>query len=807
MKRFKLFFLICAVLLPVVEATAATGSTPRLNLILPRGIQRGQEHLLRFTGERLSEAEEVFLYEPGIDILELIPVDANNLDVKISVSENCRLGEHVAQVRTARGISDFRSFYVGPLPEVTEVEPNNSLDQPQAVELNVTLNGVITNEDIDIYKVVGAKGQRLSVEIEAMRLGYYFDPFIAVLDDQNFEIAVSDDSFLHRQDGVISLTIPDDGDYYVLVREASYGGNGDCRYRLHVGDFARPTAVYPAGGPPKQEISVQLIGDPGGPISKAISLSAPTGSYSGFTIEVGDRITPSLMPFRVSELLNHLELEPNGDFNQVAQPQPLPTAFNGIIGQPGDHDCFRFSAQQGEAFDVECYSRRIRSGLDPVINIFNAAGQHIVGDDDARRPDCYIRFSAPETGDFFIRVRDHLSRGQQDFVYRIEITRVEPSLAISIPRIDRYSQLRQQICVPQGNRFATLISAERANFGGELELIAEGLPDGITMQTRPMVANLNLVPVVFSAASDAPITGNLMDLKAKHTDPATNIVGGFALLADFALGEPNNSLYHTFTVNRLACAVTKALPYKIDLVRPSVPLVRDGSMNLKIVATRDEGFVAPIIVEFPFRPPGTGTNPQLVIEQGATEAYYAINANADAQLGKWPIYAIGNADVEGPVWAASSLSELEISEPYVTVEMNRSSCAQGEATTIYCKLIHRQPFEGEATAELLGIPPFIEIPSLKFTKDTPELIFNVTTSDKSPIGIHKGLFCQVTITQNGEPIVSTAARGELQINPPAPVAVIADAAATTPATPAAEPAKPKSRLEQVREAANKRRGQ
>ena len=71
-------------------------------------------------------------------------------------------------------------------------------------------------------------GQRLSVEVEAIRLGFMFDPFIAILDQNRFELAVSDDTPLLKQDGFISVQIPEDGTYYVMIRETSYGGNGNC---------------------------------------------------------------------------------------------------------------------------------------------------------------------------------------------------------------------------------------------------------------------------------------------------------------------------------------------------------------------------------------------------------------------------------------------------------------------------------------------------------------------------------------------------------------------------------------------------
>lgn len=800
-KTKKTILLILTCTLGVCWVTSAVASSPRLNGIYPRGVQRGHEHTLRFVGARLADTKEIFLYDPvGVEILEIKQVDANNLDVKIRLAADCRLGEHVAQVRTSRGISDFRSFYVGALPTVAEAEPNSAFETPQKIEQNVTLAGTVTNEDVDYYSVTCTKGQRLSVEIEAIRLGNMFDPFISLVDSKRFELASSDDSSLGSQDGLISVTIPEDGEYFVVVREASYGGNDSSRYRLHIGPFPRPTVAYPSGGPKGQEVDITFIGDPTGPIAQKLMVEDKASFRDGLFVEDEQGITPSPVSFRVSDLNNALEVEPNNTWTEAA-PVGLPIAFNGIIQVPNDHDFHRFTAKKGQAWDVHCYARRIKSGLDPVINIYNAKTKAIVvGDDDARRPDCYVRFTAPEDGDYFVVVTDHLKRGMADFVYRVEITQPKPSLGFTIPRVDRYSQLRQQIAVAKGNRFATLVNARRYAFGGELMLLQDNLPPGITIVAKPMVANLNSMPVVFEATADAELSGKLVLLKGRHVDETKNITGEFSNLADFALGQPNNALYYGCKVNRLAMAVTEKLPYKLEMVQPKVPLVRGGSMNLKILVQRDEGFDASIRLQFPFRAPGVGTVTQVDIPKGANEILYPLNASGNAQIGKWPVYCIGFADVGGPAWASTQLAELEVTEPLVTMEMKRTSAELGTTGSLYCKINHTTPFEGEARAEILGLPPHIIVPPLTFTKDTPELTFQIQTNEKSPVGKHTSLFCRVTIMSNGEPIVSRAGNTELQITKPRKP-VVAAAAPAPVAKPAAPVAKPKSRLQQLREAA------
>ena len=94
------------------------------------------------------------------------------------------------------------------------------------------------------------------------------------------------------------------------------------------------------------------------------------------------------------------------------------------------------------------------------------------------------------------------------------------------------------------------------------------------------------------------------------------------------------------------------------------------------------------------------------------------------------------------------------------------------------------------------------------TKDTTELVFHLKTDKASPAGEPQNLFCQVVVTQDGEPIVHNLGTGQLRVDaplppkpnarPPPPPPPVAAAAARQArrAGPAAE--KPLTRLEKLR---------
>ena len=59
----------------------------------------------------------------------------------------------------------------GPCRKSTRSSRTTTSPAPQAIPMNVTVNGVADNEDVDYFVVEAKKGERISAEIEGMRLG------------------------------------------------------------------------------------------------------------------------------------------------------------------------------------------------------------------------------------------------------------------------------------------------------------------------------------------------------------------------------------------------------------------------------------------------------------------------------------------------------------------------------------------------------------------------------------------------------------------------------------------------------------
>ena len=800
-----------ALLASTIVAAPAMASSPTIRGMKPVGGRRGTEVVVTLTGQRLADVREILFYRPGIAATKVEVGKDGQVVATFKVDPDAPLGLHDFRLRTATGISPLKTFSVGVLDEVAEVEPNNDFAHPQPIAMNVTVNGVAENEDVDYYSVQAKKGDRITAEVEGIRLGLtLFDPYVAILDARRFELASSDDSALVWQDGFVSVVAPEDGTYIILARESAYAGNANCLYRLHVGNFPRPTATIPAGGKLGESVTVRWIGDVLG--EKTTSLTLPASFERNFGLVAHDEHGTAPYPnaFRLSEFGNTIETEPN-DTHPTATPFTPPVGLNGVIGAAGDVDVYTFRATKGQAYDVRVFARQIRSPLDSVLSIAARGGGNLAGNDDRGGPDSLIRFNAPKDGEYVVSVTDHLKKGGPDYAYRIEISPVAPKLTLSTPNESlRRGTPTMALAVPRGNRQAILINATRADFGGALSLAASGLPAGVKFEADTMVAGTAVLPVLFTADAGAPVAATLAEVSGRPVDPKLDVPSEFTSTAELVLGQ-NNVPFWTRTVDSLAVAVTDEAPFSIDIVEPKVPIVRGGTMDLKVVAKRKPGFTAPIAVALLWNPPGTASKASIVIPEGQDSALIPINANDGAALNTWKIVANGTyTEVPpGPPPAAgarrggagrltvsSGFAKLTVAPKFLTLKFAAASVEQGKDVDLVVKVNKAVDFPGEAKVTLLGLPNRVTTEPASITKDSTEVVFHLKTDAASPVGEAKNLFCQVVITRDGEPIVHNLGTGRLRIDAPLPPRKNAPAAAKVATASASS--KPLSRLEKLR---------
>ncbi|MEY4180543.1 MAG: hypothetical protein RLY70_4117 [Planctomycetota bacterium] len=839
MIRHRLPALVAGVWCLWLAADAMAGS-PRLNRLSPPGGQRGTTVEVHFIGKYLEQPEEVLLYEPGM-VAESIEVVEGEIEsngrkerveagtrvrVRLKVADNCVLGGHGIRLRTANGLSDYQRFFVGPFPTVLEDEqprtPNDKPETAKPVSLNSTILGMVSNTDVDLFRVEAKKGDRLTAEIEAARLGVERglpDLHLSLLDEQGKTLVAADDSALFAQDPIVSRIADRDGVYFVAVRHCVYNATNE-QYRLHVGTFSRPTAVYPAGGQPGEELSVRIIGDPRGEWTQTVRLPSDGATLFPFSAEDSGVPAPTPNLIRVSPLPNRLEREPNdspeslaGDASSVASTLPgsveiaLPAALNGILSQPGDVDLFRIRGKKGERFRVHALANALGSPLDPTITITpvdrktggapvratdsrpNQLGMPPVGGLNRDTLDPVLDFTVPADGEYLVKIEDDRGNGGPDFVYRVEIQPETDAVLTYIPLEPENQftpQARQVINVAAGNRYNTSVSIFNTNrpFAGELELVAIGLPEGVTMRAPRITGSMPRVPVVFEAAPGTRTQGKLIDIVVRPVPEAgaadANSTGSPPVLPSgfrqvIAMNQYGNNDFYLHTVlDRLPIAVTQPVPFRLEVESPKSALVQNGEMTLKFRVVRESGFDGPVTVSMEWRPSGvTGATP-ITIRAGQSEGEYLLSAARNAVAGPNQVTLTAVSGGERPgyydnsnrAYVASEPFKLTVAEPHVDARFARSSIERGKTAPLTVKLNPLRPFAGTAKATLARLPRGVQLvePFQEITAESKEVTFTLRATEECLVGSYQGLTLDLSVIEDGQTVRQLCGSGTLRVD-------------------------------------------
>ncbi len=402
-------------LLGLLTSASVVWAQPKLTSLSPDWIQRGAALDVTFTGQRLGSVTGfVFSGERGLTATTLsetprptITIESNAkaisvatadgdrsklLRARITAAPDAALGAREVRALSAEGISEPLNLTVGAVPEVAEVEPNDSIEKAQLITVSSAVAGVIEGStQNDTFRIKARKNEQLSLEVVAQRSGSPLDSSLFLFDALGRELARSEDA--RGFDSLIEYTFPDDGDYFVQLRDFQYRGGGDYKYRLFVSALPHVNFIFPFGGQRGQPVEVAVTGqnihgaekvllniDAGAPLGRQeIRLNTPRGLSN-----------PVL--FDVQDFPNFLETEPNSaatNSNSVT----VPVAVNGRIGAAKDVDRFTFKAVSDQKVVCAVEARRFASALDAHLAIYS--GDTLLSqNDDADGVDARIEFDA-----------------------------------------------------------------------------------------------------------------------------------------------------------------------------------------------------------------------------------------------------------------------------------------------------------------------------------------------------------------------------------------------------------------------------
>lgn len=784
----------------------AIASDPEANSLSLVGLQRGTSAEITISGNRLGDAHSLLFYTPGLTATNVTKVDDKSIKATITASAEAECDLHPFRVVTSTGISNMRLLNVSALPSAAEKEPNSEFQSAQQIDFNCTIDGVVLNEDVDYYSVELKQGQQMNVELEGLRHSYlndFFDPYVAIYDAKRFEITASDDSVILQQDCLCSMIAPADGRYILEVRESSFGGNERARYRLHVGSFPRPVAIVPSGGPPGQPLVANCIDLLGNQWQETFQMPvAATSSFRVWSKRDG-QCSPSPNYLSVNATPNVLESEPNDDHNAIATSYSVPVTFNGILEKEKDRDYWVFEAKKDQQLEVRVQSRKpMRSQVDPVLQILKVGGGQLAANDDSNNsPDCFLQFKVPEDGKYALCVSDHLDRYGKHFVYRAEVLLQTPEVGTTVNDQTRY--VSQVVNVPRGSRMAIETNVVRKFIGGEARIAAPELPAGMTHSDTVCVADLSVMPMLFRAEVNAPLTGKLVDLLATiATSPEASISGPLLQRTQLVRGQNNVDVWGRLE-NKLAVAIVEPAPFDIEVVQPQVPLVRNGSMTLTVNAKRTAGFDKPINLRLLSAPAGMGFS-AVTIPGDQSSIGLPLTANNGAAIRKWPLVVMATADSgSGPIHVASEFVFVDVHEALFEFKFVKTMAEQGKTAKIVVATKQKRPIDGVVEIEILGLPPGtkVETPKVPFPADGTQVAYALDIPPDTRAGNYKTIVCRATVASGLGLITQTNGNGEVQIDVPIALPSAATVAAVSPVAvaPPDAAAKPLTRLELLKQ--------
>ena len=750
-------------------------------------------------------------------------------ELTLEISPDAAIGEYQLRIRSQDNLSELVTFWVTPFDVIAEKhayvdeisqDASKRNDRPefaQPIPLNSTVYGYVANyatQDHDWFSVECQKGQRLSVEVCAARLGFLHyggmnDPAISIHDATGKRLARNDDNAFHNQDPVLSIIVPRDGKYLIHMRQQMDYENRLRHYLLHVGTFARPTLTYPLGGPPKQRLKLEWLGDASGNRQREIQLGVHERPYEGQLAELflqpkDSPIPPSPNRFHVSGHSNVFES------NQLDEDTPqkidtaLPFAINGRIEKEGEVDWYLFRAQKGDRYRVRTYAKTLASELDAKIFIRpgpdNPSQKNWEKDDTLweahdwvghpyrwqikDRMDPIFMFEPDVTGDWLIGVADTRRESGSDHIYRVDFQPHVDSTFVHFPAYPSLSTIvRDRIVLYRGKSFTRPLAIQKglgSTYTKPLQLRAIGLPAGVHFSAPTFTQNDATIPIWFSADSNAELVGKTFEWVVEPVAPEdrANFRGGFVQVLPATNRRGDYAMY--FDKTRLAAiAVCESVPFDISIGKPSVPLLKDGLIDLEIQVDRKPGFAGAIYCEMDWLPRGLNKQPPLIIPADKTSGRYTLRASGSVKPGVYKLSITARENEGGNPrtgagfhYIASPPVELMVEEPIVKIDLARTAIERQKQGHITARIRYFKKFEGEATLELdrlpFGVKQLRPFPKIKHGTDSVQIKVEVTRDCLT--GLYKDICCNVTIdnidsrNDSNQPIRQQTGSGVLRVD-------------------------------------------
>ena len=590
----------------------------------PVAVQRGQKTTIHVRSNyTLDGSYKVLFDRPGITmtLLETKPIAAAHqgrgtpgtpFRFEADVPAEQPLGIYEFRIATKTAVSSVSHLLVTGYPVVNEsTEENGSTATAQEVSFPVAICGMCGNaEDVDYYQFSGKAGQVVTINIYAQRVTkavhsmqsggsgasvMYLMDSILTLRRSNGQILAENDNFVGG-DSFLTFKLPEDGRYFLEVRDTRFIGNPKYVYCVEIADGPFAHAFFPMAVQQGKTSEATVVGHNLGGLKKTTIRSTADESLGWKPVSV---TTPQGQTNPVQVLVSaHPQLVARENHSLAqAMPLSLPVGVNGRLSQPDEVHYYSFEAKKNRYYLLEIESDRRDLPLDSVIDVFDATGKQVNrGDDGYYTKDATLHFKAPSDGTFFVAIRDLHNRGGARYIYHLK---VEPSG----PDFEVHGKYYYAQLAP-GTRMIWFARLSRQNgFNGPVEMQVEGLPQGVTFTPVTIPAGLNRCAVILSAQADARIDASLVRLYGKAVIPDADgkprdVVRAARITCEL---QASGGSQARWPINTQIVGVTNPLDLVEFEATPSEITLRPGEkVEIKVRVKRSAEFTGPIQLAMPF---------------------------------------------------------------------------------------------------------------------------------------------------------------------------------------------------------------
>ncbi|GAB6186122.1 hypothetical protein [Thermopirellula anaerolimosa] len=446
--------------------------------------------------------------------------------VEVTIDPDAKPGRREIRVVTKRGVSNPLPFFVDQVPEVARKPMKTSQKQvlgkewqaqrkrpPEEEELQITLpctmNGQVAAGEVNRYRFLAAKGQRLVISVKARDLIPYvadavpgwFQPILRLCDANGREMAFADD-FRFHPDPVIYFEVPEDGEYVLSITDALFRGRESFVYRVTIGELPYLTDVFPLGGRLGEPVQLEMSG---WNLEDAAISPPPQDAAPGihFLTATKGTYVSNPVPFALDTLPECLDQEGN-DGVADAQKVTLPIIVNGRMDKPGDWDVFEVEGRAGETVVAEVLARRLGSPLDSFLKVTTADGKVLGVNDDhfdaasglkTDHADSYLMVQLPADGKYYVHLGDTRRQSGKEFAYRLRISPPRPDFELRV--VPSRVILRSKASVA-----ATVYALRKDGFDGPIALSFKDIPPGLESPGATIPAGKEVVSLGIKTSLD-----------------------------------------------------------------------------------------------------------------------------------------------------------------------------------------------------------------------------------------------------------------------------------------------------------------